>query len=578
MPKCDIQALNGLPPKPSTKTKHWNQAMFELKKYGENIEAMREKLGGVKDKSLKVLLKDKGKSGQNPNSQNQDSNKQKHMNKDQFSVSNHTSLPPPVVEVTPSDEGDTAASISDADISSPGSPPILQIDLGSGSAPNNVDKSPNRGRAMPSGHGRSLIGAINRSQVPGTLDFNGEGGPQAVVMGSPSTTPKVKTRKGMKKAGDTLSALVSSLAQRKRVAEMEMGGKAGGLTPVHKGAVFRTPGDEGGGAGGQNDAESGKQKGAVEDPKDKKNSPFSSIYEYRNKTAIALVDPNQKRAKRRTPKVTTGSEPPAKKARPNTSGAATESPISATNGKPDGEVQSLNDPAAYVARIQEFGNVAISALSNTTGTNPSPSSSSGSQQVANLKADAAKVRNSVSVSPQNTSGSSNSSNSVGLTPALPGIPKTSRTGAGGGKKKTGKKTVDKNRGKSPSKAANKTAGVDALKTTSSISTSSSFAPPVTTTTTNAKTNLTIASKVSHGASSSHDSPSSSGSAEIRGEVAAPGMSAEEGGSGDFAEGSGLLADTIRKVNSSFMARVNQMTGSPDDMGYKYFVEKVSQFL
>ena len=66
---------------------------------------------------------------------------------------------------------------------------------------------------------------------------------------------------------------------------------------------------------------------------------------------------------------------------------------------------------------------------------------------------------------------------------------------------------------------------------------------------------------------------SSGSSEIRGEVAAPGMPSEE--MSDFTEGSGLLADTIRKVNSSFFVRLNQMTGSSDDMGYKYFVEKVS---
>lgn len=59
--------------------------------------------------------------------------------------------------------------------------------------------------------------------------------------------------------------------------------------------------------------------------------------------------------------------------------------------------------------------------------------------------------------------------------------------------------------------------------------------------------------------------------EVRGELAAPGMSNEMS---DFAEGTGLLADTIRKVNTSFLARVNQITGPSDDMGYKYFVEKV----
>ncbi len=40
-------------------------------------------------------------------------------------------------------------------------------------------------------------------------------------------------------------------------------------------------------------------------------------------------------------------------------------------------------------------------------------------------------------------------------------------------------------------------------------------------------------------------------------------------------GSGLLADTIRKVDNSFYARLNQMAGSgSEDMGYQYFMEKV----
>ena len=38
------------------------------------------------------------------------------------------------------------------------------------------------------------------------------------------------------------------------------------------------------------------------------------------------------------------------------------------------------------------------------------------------------------------------------------------------------------------------------------------------------------------------------------------------------EGSGLLAETMRKVDRSFRARL--VAGSSDDLGYQYFVEKV----
>ena len=558
MPRLDIQALNGLPPKPSTKTKHWNQAMFELKKYGENIEAMRE---SVKDKSLKALIKDKSsKSGHTPNSHNHNSNPQKLQNQDQYPIANNNAA---VVEMDLSDGG-----VSE-EVSSPGSPPSLQIDLeGSGSGhanSNSLDKSPNKGRAMPSG-GRSLIGTINRnSQVPGSLDFNSESGPQAVVMGSPSSASRVKAgRKGLK-AGAALSALVSTLAQRKRVAEMV--GQVGVPTPVHQGAVVHSSGGGTGAvslgiSGGQDDVDTGKQKEG-DKSQDKNNSPFSSIYEYRNKTAIALVDPNQKRPKRKTTKGV-GNEPPVKKARLTPGGTG----LSGTaSGKPDGD-QSIGDPAAYVAKIQEFSNAAISALNNNTSTNGATSSITH-PAASNLKVDIPNVRASMSASPQNTSGSSNNSG-TGTTPVLPGLPK-SRVGTGG-KKKAAKKAGDKSHGKSPNKGVVKGNGSNAVsKTTPSIVTSS-MTVPSTASTASSRNNLTL---VSQGASSSRDSPGSSGSGEVRGEIVAPGMSVEE--SSDFSEGTGLLADTIRKVNTSFMARVNQMTGSSDDMGYKYFVEKVSQF-
>lgn len=638
MPKCDISVLNGLPPKPNTKTKHWNQAMFELKKYGENIEAMRDKLGGIKDKSLRMLMmKNKpGKStGPNAVSQSDSPGRQPRDQDGGLSVANH-GAPPPVVEVTPSDGTDGMGFNSDAEVSSPGTPPSLQIVLDdSSSGHNNVgasssssrgDKSPSKGRAMPSG-GRSLIGAISRnSQVPVSLDFNsdgGGGGAQSVVVRSPSSGAAASANSKMKrkglKAGAALSALVTSLAQRKRVAE-----QVGVLTPVHQGAVFRGAEAVMGGAapgagGGMDETEPppGRTKPGDE-AQDKSNSPFSSIYEHKKQTAFAIVDPNQKRTKRKTTKVAGNDLPPAaKKLRLN---AGEDTPSSAGDSVP------LGDTAAFVAKLQEYGSAAISALNNSSSgtitTTSSPSSlASTPHTVASLRANTSSVRNSMSTSPQNTSGSSTNSLGVVSAPALPGLPKA-RTG---GKKKTTKKAADKNRGKSPrphkgvggkasatgaggggsavqaAAAANiGTSSLAALIRAPAVPSVSQIAPTatgpsttlgitaaaannsiITTTTTgttaisgNGNNTTNLANQVSHGTATSRDSPSSSASGgDIRGEIVAPGMPAEE--VSDFAEGSGLLADTIRKVNASLQARINQMTGHSDDMGYKYFVEKVS---
>ena len=601
VPKCDIKALNGLPPKPITKTKHWNQAMFELKRYGENIESMRDKLGpgGVKDKSLKLLMmKSKvtrplNSSGGGP--------MQNSLGQQKTAGKDHGQFAPPVVEVTPSSDGpDGMGSLSDTEVSSPGTPPSLQIDLkdsGHNSSPSSQERTPSKGRAMPSG-GHSLIGGISRnSQVPGSLDFN-ESGAQSVVVRSPSTNTSSKM---MKRKGAALSALVSSLAQRKRVAE-----QVGALTPVHQGAAIRGEGMPG---GQQEEAEAtgGKGKGvaaaaAAEDAPGKTNSPFSSMYVQSCKTAFAIVDPDQKRTKRKTTKAI-GSEspaPPAKKARGNNTASTADSSNKVDNG-------DLSDPAAFAARVQEFSNAAISAL-NTSTTTTTSSHPASNLRASSTAAATGNSRATTSVSPQNTSGSSNSSGTGTATLALPGLPKSRSTG---GKKK--KRTpADRNRGKSPQKgvvktnptataaaaaAAAVTAAAAAVTTQAAVSnsatslpsalvalisaSSSSSAPSSSTTTSTASTSranfMNMVAQPQAGVVSSRETPSAGGSGgsngEVRGEIVAPGITNEE--INDFAEGTGLLADTIRIVNSSFLARVNQMTGPSDDMGYKYFVEKVN---
>lgn len=581
MPKCDIQVLNGLPPKPSTKTKHWNQAMFELKRYGENIESMREKLGGVKDKSLKLLmLKNKGGGHSSPQRNSLKSLSQQKSDSSQddgLSQANHSPYPPPVVEVTPSDSADGVGSLSDTEVSSPGTPPSLQIDLkGSGhGSGGSRDRTPSKGRAMPSG--QSQIGGISRnSQV---LDFGSDSGAQSVVVRSPSTNSGSKMkRKGMI-AGAALNALVSTL-QRKRVAEQVCS-----LTPVHQGAALGMPV-----AGGQKEAESGKPKVTEEAPQEKTSSPFSSMYVQSCKTAVTIVDPDQKRPKRKTLKG--GSEtpvPPAsKRARltNNTVAAAIAAAESSSNSKSDGDAMSIGDPLAFAAKVQEFSNAAISAL-NTTTAAPSMATTIASIShpvPASLKSGvAANVRASVSTSPNSSGGASNNSGFSAATLGLPGLPK-SRAITSGVKKKGGKRPADKNRGrKSPhTKGAGKAAFLaNSIQPAAPVTTVSSLAalisaptnivPSTSTAETAATTRANFMRQVTQGSTIS--TPRAAEEV-VRGETAAPGMGGDE--IGDFGGGTGLLAETIRKVDTALQARVNHMTGHSDDMGYRYFVEKVSE--
>ena len=121
VPKSAIQELNGLPPKPSTKTQHWNIAMLELKKYGENIEAMREKMGlskpsdklhkSFKSKESKLIIS-RGEAQQTTGQQNNhyDGQRAEHLNggtgNSSYSISNHIPPSAAVVEVNPSGTDD----------------------------------------------------------------------------------------------------------------------------------------------------------------------------------------------------------------------------------------------------------------------------------------------------------------------------------------------------------------------------------------------------------------------------------------------------------------------------------------
>jgi len=388
-------------------------------------------------------------------------------------------------------------------------------------------------------------------------------------MNPPGTQPGSAQKKKPGKAGASLSDLITTLTKRRM-------GHVGGET----GSSATTPG-AGTPQATDSSAEGKKQKsGLGEETQDATSSPFSSIYESSNKTAIAVVDPHQKRLKRKTPKGAVGDSPVPKKPR-------------MVNPTPD---INLSDPAAYVAKIQEYGSAVIGAINETTSPTPSQPVSAtptppAPAPTANAPAEKLEVKTSKQVTPQ-----------------LP------RAVAPNAKKK---KKLDKNRnnkaalkpqgvalGKNPLTPAQKTvtsAIVNALSNaleTSIVASSAQCPAPSLATSTVASTTASVASPVSSvsvapppqvpGLSQQqapvgltrHVSPaSSSGGGGPSGSVTErqPDAVVEDSGSLGMSGGNstGLMADTIRKVNASFQTRVNQMTNVTGDMGYRYFMEKVS---
>ncbi len=583
--------------------------MHELKMYGMNVESQRSDVEGKGDKST-VLAKKKDKSGiLKPGSKKASPTKPATVTTHQTASA---ALVPPIVQVTrePGKEDVTPNLTSELDASSPGSPPSLQIDLDSGSSRNN--KSPNRGRPNPSG-GMNLYDGSRSSQVTGTL--NGGNNMPVVVMNTPGNQPSVHKKKAGGKAGAYLSDVISILT-RKRIVSGHSASEGGGSTG--SGAVSGTPTSE---------AETAaKQKPAIaEGSQVASSSPFSSIYVSSNKTAIAVVDPNNpRRPKRKAIKGSTPGDSPAAK-KPRVAGAASTT-AAATPGTGSGSVDlnHLANPAAYVAMIQEYGSAAIGALKKSSSPSPSvpvTTAAVATTPVAAVRTEAAVAAAATTPSPlpplpENTEDSSVdvtniSIPSVAAVAVAPGAATASVTKprvAGLASKKI--KKPNRNRGKSSFRnqgagggGLGKPAVAPSQKTPSSVpsvinalaaaiatSVPASYPPTSVTPTTSSVAQIPSSSiftgSTTRGnqlpmsthvsAVARHDSPTSSnGSADVRGDIAGD---LDLGGVNvDFAGGTSmdLMADTMRRVNSSFVTRVNQMTGVSEDMGYNYFMEKVS---
>lgn len=568
VPKSAIQELNGLPPKPSTKTQHWNIAMLELKKYGENIEAMREKMGlskssdklhkSFKSKEAKLIVsrvETQQMSGGGQHNNHLEQRGEHHLNGGSgtgpYSIANHIPPSAAVVEVNPSGVNDDKSSrlhenVASSEPSSPGSPRDLQIDL-------DHSRSPGKKRM---GGSTNVLNAIRRN-IPGSLDLNEGGSPQAVG-GNLSQLSRgvVKGRK----AGDRLSAVLSNLTRRAGI----IGGQGGPVTPISV-----TLGGSGASALETMDTEEPEEANG----QGQSDNPFSSIYHDRNKTAIALVDPDSHKRKRNINKRFTDQQPPAKKSKvqanasskqtskeTSTNGATTAEPTLITTST--SEITVNNTSLSFVNLRPEVPTAVGSSASVSPQSSTGSPKAKGQHHPHHHQQQPSQLQNQQ----QSSGGAGGSTPGGGGATAAAG-----RQNNATGKKKT-KKTKQSAQNRSPTKGVSKASSTPNRALVTASSSSAGVSAAVTSLTQSAPASTTSGGGGVGGAGQDSLSNLRIG---VRGEEAAPGIDDDD--SNDFAEGSGLFADTVRKVNQSFRARVNHLTGNSDDMGYQYFTEKVSTY-
>ncbi len=365
VPKASIQELNGPPPTPTSKTQFWNIAMSELQKYRENINTILQQMGGgkqpipplslgspaterhlkhvkeprpIKPREPKALIRKVSPVQQNNHYDRQNSRERSvygpeastPMMSHYLPVSNHVPYSPQLVEVSVnlSDTEDAGSmhgysavlmdSQAMSEPSSPGSEPELQIDLG-GSGGRRVRErvSPGKGRVAQSGNRYMYPLTGNRRTFPvemASADVDATATGSSVLVspsgGSPMSTPRNRRK------GERLSALAHSLAERRsRVAG---GAVLPGLQPSVGGA-------QGEGGVGQDAMEMEQSQEEAEESA--LNRQFSSIYAHSAKIAIAVVDPDNKRNRKRKFRI---EPPPKKSARIQNMSKSTQPPISNT--------------------------------------------------------------------------------------------------------------------------------------------------------------------------------------------------------------------------------------------------------
>ncbi len=328
VPKSSIQELNGPPPTPTSKTQYWNIAMMELQKYRENINSIIEQMGGAKMASVGPIVSSypmvekPTKPAKEPRPMKprpslhrlapaQHNNHYDHQGAESSNgpapihlhlpVSNHVPFSPQLVEVnvnlseTEDIHGNSAIFMDSHNVSepsSPGSEPELQIDLGTRRGDRTGERiSPAKTRVAPSGN-RYLhpMTSSRRTVFPpdsAAADVDSSWTSPSVLV-SPSTGSPMATPRNRRK-GEKLSALVSTLAERQNRGTGTGQAMFTGLPPPVGGAQA-----EGGAGQDAMDTEHGD-----EEEESALNSQFSSQYAATAKTAIAVVDPDNKRNRKR---------------------------------------------------------------------------------------------------------------------------------------------------------------------------------------------------------------------------------------------------------------------------------------
>ena len=548
--------------------------MYELKRYRENIDRMVERMGGKvtntssaskPSKELKAPKVQREGTHRSPSQgqhnhidyDQQDSgvrySQDALINQQTLPVSNYVPFSPQLVEVSVnlsetedgSMHGNSATLMQPTETtaisepSSPGSEPELQIDLGGGSGGRGQLDKGRASRVAPPAKS-SMLGSMKRS--PMALDFNSSrqtitspiitSSSSSPLVSTPSSRPPPFRRKGQK-PGEALSALATSLAKR------------AGLSS--------TPGDVG---NSMNSQESMEMDPSQDDSDEAKathlNSQFSSVYLDRAKTAIAVVDPDQKRLRKRK-KITMEQTPKKVPRVQNTSKTVTP-----TTNSPSLNIQAEAMAASLTSQVNAVVNF---------GRQKSPSPA---------KADLlkAKIAENGHVSPGTASPGREEGRGGGGGGDAGGSGKgggaTGRSRGGKfvlGVRHTGKKA--KGRTKNASHAKSNSSSIAATPTSSAAipaaaATSSASSTP------QAQT-LTIPMSIQDLTATTTTTTRGGGVPMPRG-----GLVEEE--SPEFAEGTGLLAETVRKVDRSFRARLNQMAGGSEDMGYQYFSEKVHLYV
>lgn len=592
VPKSCIQPLSGPPPTPTTKTQHWQVAMYELQKYRQNINAMLEQMGGGKpyhlvefDKTPKpskegkpLKLKDEKQQSANGDSNGTMSDfdfpdsgdgMTEGISSNSISVSNHIPCPPQLVVVSNHEDGSNTATVfqgndSISEPSSPGSEPELQIDLGphgSGERRGGGGGGEKSVRVAPSAS-RSLLGNIKRT-VPTSmaLDFTPEvtrtttpiGGGLSVTTPLSGSSPYLHTPTRFKRTkgrpGEALSDIATSLVRR--VAQLHGQPVLIPSTPDQSPVLGATPTSANGGL------TPGTSLSLNSTLNSSPSGGFSSL-------AAAVAQEEHK----------VSPQHPL----PTTTSISTTTPAVSAEGE-----QTQTSLSSQFSSIYPKEKTAIAVVDpeqkrvrKRKGNDPdNPPPPKKPIRIPKVKAQAQNSNANHFSLPIITMGTAVPSVIVATSASTPPPPQSSQphpplpqssttslsVPAAEPIQAVGATSPSGLQGSGATKGAKRVKGVkqQSKQLVNPVSSSSAAGQETIVSATN---NML--------ATSSAPPPAERGVVPVSAHQGAEGEVQEE----DIVEGNGLLADTIRQVDRTFKARMDLLTGQPGDLGFKYFTEKL----